>query len=472
MRSATTTIPETPFLDVNCLASIPQSAPSPCLHEPTAEAAKAEPSLPAKVLRKSPVRIDSILTKAQFVSLIRHMLNGNPPSHFLTAWRDEGGAARFAKAKPHKNAETHAGWTYDTVVGKAKRHTSMGLYPKNKDNESTWAALDFDAHDPAQRWVAYNRALGAFRLFREYCDRYAILCDSGRGYHVFIFADEPRPVAEWIALLKDAADAIGTPIQDGVCELFPNEKIAEQEVGKPIRVPGSLNPATDEPEKIMAFTIEPLIARLTEQDLAVKNANRERRSSARGKLSLVKEANSYFTEQAQGETRFFAASTQKLIAEVLTKYPIRAKGTRNGVLTKMTGELFRKFGCALAEQIVRQHYEANAENVTTRLAEHLREFEQAWKCFQKKELARLSPSERERFDKLNTESQHEGFFLCRSFWSGKSEFPISLASLADRQSLTKTGAGYVINRLSDLGVIRKTADAKPNSRSAHYEWTA
>ena len=105
-----------------------------------------------------------------------------------------------------------------------------------------------------------------------------MLCDSGRGYHVFIFADEPRPVAEWVALLKDAADVIGAPIQDGVCELFPNEKTAEQEVGKPIRVPGSLNPATGEAEKILAFTIEPLIARLAEQDLAAKNANRERSS--------------------------------------------------------------------------------------------------------------------------------------------------------------------------------------------------
>ena len=152
---------------------------------------KPEPSLPAKVLRQSPVRIDSLVTKAQFVSLIRHMLNGNPPSRFLAIWADERGVARFAKAEPHKNAETHAGWTYDTVIGKAKRQTSMGLYPKNKDNGSTWAALDFDAHDPTQRDVAYNRALGAFRLFREYRDRYAMLCDSGRGYHVFIFAVSP-----------------------------------------------------------------------------------------------------------------------------------------------------------------------------------------------------------------------------------------------------------------------------------------
>src|SRR5204862_6522311 len=86
---------------------------------------------------------------------------------------------------------------YDTVIGKAKRKTSMGLYPKNKDNESTWAALDFDAHDNTQRDIAESRAIRAFTLLLEYRDRYLILSASGRGYHVFILAREPRPVEEW-----------------------------------------------------------------------------------------------------------------------------------------------------------------------------------------------------------------------------------------------------------------------------------
>jgi hypothetical protein len=39
--------------------------------------------------------------------------------------------------------------------------------------------------------------------------------------------------------------------------MFPGEKTANQEVGRAIRVPGSLNPATGEVEKIMADTIQP-----------------------------------------------------------------------------------------------------------------------------------------------------------------------------------------------------------------------
>jgi hypothetical protein len=426
-----------------------------------------EPLLPAKVVRQAPVRIDTLVTKTQFVLLIKHMMNGNPISHFLAVWRDQDGNARFAKAKPHRDAETHARWTYDTITGNAKRKTSMGLYVKNKGNESTWAAIDFDAHDHTQRDVAECRAIRAFTLLLEYRDRYLILSASGRGYHVFILADEPRPVTEWVRVLRDTVETVGAPIQDGVCEMFPNEKTAEQEVGRAIRVPGSLNPATGEVEKIMAGTIQPLLERLAKEEAARHNATRERTWLGPGKLSLVKEANSYSYKQGHG---FFAGSTQRLIEEVLAKYPMVKKGTRNGILAKLVGELFRKFGFVLSERIVRQHYRVYDGNMRTKLADHLCEFRQAWKSFRKKELARLSPSERERFDKLQTEAQREAFFLCRSFAKLNSEFPLSQASLADRLSVTRQGAGCVIARLIEVGVIKKTAEAKPHSRSACYRW--
>ena len=432
-----------------------------------AESMVTEPLLPAKLIHQPPVTIDTLLTKAEFLSLVSHMMNRNPVSHFLVVWRDEHGSPRFAKAQPRRNAETHAGWAYDTITSRAKRQTSMGLYPKNRDNESTWGALDFDAHDFTQDDVAKGRAIRAFTLLLEYRDRYLILSASGRGYHVFILANEPRPVTEWIKLLKDTADSVGAPIQDGVCEMFPSERTVEQEIGRGIRVPGSFNPATGEVEKIMAETIQPLLDRLSTQETAKDDATTERNSLRRGKLSLVKEANSYSYREAQG---FFAASTQRLIEGVLVKYPITRKGTRNGILAKLVGELFRKFGFTLSEQIVRQHYCAHDGNVRTPLAEHLREFRQAWKSFRTKELARLSHSERERFDKLQTEAQREAFFLCRSFAKFKTEFPLSQASLADRVSITRQGAGYVIERLIEIGAIAKTAEARPHNKSAYYRW--
>jgi hypothetical protein len=147
-------------------------------------------------------------------------------------------------------------------------------------------------------------------------------------------------------------------------------------------VPVSLNPATGEVEKIVADTIQPLLDRLAALQ---SNATRERDSLCRGRLSLVKEADSYSYNETQS---FFASSTQKLIDDVMLKYPITRTGTRNGILARLVGELFRRFGFALSEKIVRQHYCASEANVTSSLAEHLREFRQAWKSFQKKEIAK------------------------------------------------------------------------------------
>src|SRR6266513_642647 len=221
--------------------------------------------LPAKITRQPPVMINTVLSKEEFLSLIEHMGNGNPVSHFLTVWRDDDGSPRYAKARQHKRRDVHAGWTWDTITGKSKRRTSMGLYPKNQTNQSTWGALDFDAHSGNDE-LAKNRSIRAFSLLLEYRDRYLLLSASGRGYHVFIFAREPRPIAEWTHLLKDTCESVGAPIQDGICEMFPNERAEKQEVGRAIRVPGSLNPSTGEVELIIADTIRPLLDQLVSRE--------------------------------------------------------------------------------------------------------------------------------------------------------------------------------------------------------------
>ena len=142
--------------------------------------------LPAKVTRRRPVTIDTLLTKNEFVMLVAYMANDNPISHFLVAYTDDDGKPQYSKAYRHRRTDVHVGWTYDTITGKAKRKTSMGLYPKNKANESTWGALDFDAHEHGQNELAKNRAIRAFTLMLEYRDRFLILSASGRGYKVFI----------------------------------------------------------------------------------------------------------------------------------------------------------------------------------------------------------------------------------------------------------------------------------------------
>jgi TOTE conflict system, Archaeo-Eukaryotic Primase domain len=228
------------------------------------------------------------------------MANDNPISHFLVAWTDDDGKPRYSRADPHRRSTVHAGWTYDTITGKAKRKTSMGVYPKNKANESTWGALDFDAHEQGQDELAKNRAIRAFTLMLEYRDRYLILSASGRGYHVFILAHEPRPVAEWTHLLEVICESIDVPIGDGVCEMFPNDRTTTQEVGRAIRVPGSLNPSTGEIELILADSIRPLLDHLERQKAAQNAATLRSYSLGPKRLLREKEANNYSYQHRGG----------------------------------------------------------------------------------------------------------------------------------------------------------------------------
>jgi TOTE conflict system, Archaeo-Eukaryotic Primase domain len=423
--------------------------------------------LPAKITRQPPVTIDTFLTKKEFLALVEHMGNGNPVSHFLTVWRDDDGSAKFAKAKSRKRAEAQASWTWDTITGKSKRKTSMGLYPKNQDNQSTWGALDFDAHAGNDE-LAKNRSIRAFSLLLEYRDRYLLLSASGRGYHVFIFARELRPIAEWAHLLKDTCESVGAPIQDGVCEMFPNERTERQAVGRPIRVPGSFNPSTGEIELIIADTIRPLLDHLALREKPSKTPLLKVNSIYLDNLSEKREADN----SSYSINGFFSASTERLMEGIIVKYPIKTKSTRNGVLLKLTGELFHKFGRRLSERIVRQHYDLYEKNVTTSLKEHMREFAAAWNSFLAKAVKSLSATERRIFDQLNTDPQREGFMLIRSFshLNKGGDFPIGQSSLADRLCITQPGVRCVISKLIEVGAIEKTMDAQINNKSARYRW--
>ena len=462
--------------------------------------------VPAKLVRVPPVKIDAIFTKDEFLALARHMLSGNPISHFLTVWRDEDeGTGRFAKARPGKRADAQASWAYDTIAGKSKRKTSIGFYPKNQDDKSTFAALDIDAHSGDDE-IARGRAIRAFSLLLEYRDRYLILSASGRGYHVFIFANEPRPLPEWTRVLKDVADTMLLEIADGQCELFPSEDAAKHKVGKAIRMPGTYNPNTDTVELIIAETIRPLLDRIQLEKVENSSTLISNSVSPR-QLIRDREANSYSYSTTQypnffsitqwtpdvekvpsicskwksakiesktvGKS-FLSTSTDREIEKVLSKYPVKQRSTRHGILTKLTGELSHKFGWQLSELIIRAHYGRNNANINTGLGDHIREFNTLWKSILEKTRDTFSESERIIYAELSTSRQQEGFFIIRSFarLANGNEFPIAQLSLADRVSVTQPGAKVIIDKLITLEAIKKTANARTNSRSALYRWIA
>jgi len=272
-------------------------------------------------------------------------------------------------------------------------------------------------------------------------------------------------------MLTDVAVGAGLPIKDGVCEIFPSEKTLNQESGRAIRLPGTINPTTGQPELIMADTIMPLIQRLENRQ------NTQNSSSLRSKTDLprqlLRDKRSRKLLLSAGPSSSFASGTTKeLIEKILTKFAIKTKSTRSETLVRMTGELLHKFGQGLSERIIRWHYERYQENVTTPLADHLREFSAAWGRFQKRDIKKLSPKERSIFEQLRSEPLREAFLLLRSFSSHASrfDFPIAQLSLADRLSISQRGASYVIARLAELAAIEKTANSVTNSKAARYKW--
>ena len=207
-------------------------------------------------------RADVIWSEGDFLALCEYMLNDNPPNHFLRAWADQTtGQARFAKAPIRRRADKYASWAWATIRGKAKAKTSIGFYPSNSKNETRWAALDFDAHN-GEHGAARKRALEAFSLLLQQPQLHLILCASGNGYHLFIYAREFYPVAQWIVLLKQVCEWIGAPIADGTCEIFPNERAESQRIGKGIRAPGTWNPKNNCFSLIEAETVTPLLETL------------------------------------------------------------------------------------------------------------------------------------------------------------------------------------------------------------------
>jgi hypothetical protein len=268
--------------------------------------------------------------------------------------------------------------------------------------------------------------------------------------------------------LKQVCELIGAPITDGTCELFPNERAESQRVGKGIRAPGTWNPKTNTFSLIEAETVKPLLETLprTWSPSVGKVTSALPRKNT--ELSLQKSTNTYFL-------RTSALSTEPRVEALLARYPIKQKGTRNGVLMQLIGDLIHWFGREAAERIVEEHFRRNQRDIRSSLGEHRREFAIAWEGMRKKLFDALSPQEKQAFGELRTEPQREGFLIVRAFagvaeYKKEKDFPISRASLADRLTLTPPGAAGVILKLRELKIIDRTQCPVTHKESARFRW--
>ena len=413
-------------------------------------------------------RADVVWTEGDFKALCEHMLNENPPDHFLAVWIDKkSGEPRWAKAPPRVRADKRAGWAWNTIIGKGNAQTSIGFYPTNDKKKSRWGAIDFDAHngeyDRARKW-----SVEAFRfLQRQPQQPYLILSASGQGYHLHIITQELYPVGEWIVLLKTVCDWIGAPIADGSCEIFPSERAEPQKCGKGIRAPGTLNPKTGRPSLIELQTVGPLLKvlpRTWSSGVGKLNRALPRNNT---EVSLYKRTDNYSLTHESPWTRVE-------IEKILARYPITQKGIRHGVLVRMVGELSYKFGREAARRIAEELYRLNEQNIGSSPDDHLCEFDAAWAGMRQTHVRELSPEEERAFSNLETEHQRDGFFIVRA-WAGVAEhkgekdFPISRVSLADRLSMTGPGASKVIVKLCEK-VIAPTQPYQRHKHPARYCW--
>ena len=116
--------------------------------------------------------------------------------------------------------------------------------------------MDFDAHD-GNYARARELALKAFQiLFRQPQLFVALTTSAGdpenSGFHLFVFSCDFHLREIGRAYLSKWRLEIGAPIEDGVCEIFPNES---RGLPKPLRAPGTWNPKTGDCGLILHETL-------------------------------------------------------------------------------------------------------------------------------------------------------------------------------------------------------------------------
>jgi hypothetical protein len=387
-------------------------------------------------------KADVIFTPPQWFAMCAHMMNENPANFFLQAYRDNDGRPKFAKAF-RIDAEKRIAWAWDTITGKAKSPASIGFYPTNEQKQSRWAAMDFDIHDDDQM-RARDLAHKAFALLIREPNFFVALTTSAgdpvhSGWHLFIFTAEFFPCEDWTRLLKQVADQIEAPVQPGICEIFPDDC---KGIGRGIRAPGTWNPKNGECGLVLHETFSKMQPALPKSDICFLGT----RSGTREDFQIL-------------PSREF--------------FKITAPGTRHAKLLEIVRVLFLQCGREVArKQAELQHTEANPAPVAS-LDEHLVEFDRAWAGMQRQWLRKLSPAERNKFDRLTTDNERDAFKILRN-WSQTDapDFKAHCRTLSARLGITLQSAADIRRRFCARRILRQTAPYVPHKLAARYQWIA
>jgi hypothetical protein len=402
-------------------------------------------------------KADVVFTPRQWFALCVRMMNDNPAGFFLKPYRDNDGQPKYAKANPFRaDAKKQIAWAWDTITGKAKLPGSIALYPTNAERKTCWGGMDFDAHD-GDFMRARDLAFKAFAIFYQQPQLFVCLTTSAgdperSGFHLFVFSRNPYPCEDWTRMFKQVAAQIGVPVQDGLCEIFPNES---RGLCKPLRAPGSWNPKTGDCGWILHES-------LTQSFLPSLPYGRERDGIA-----------FYILCEPRGEKEASSQSSGVFRGERgkwKTDFAITA-GTRHQKLIKLVATAFFQAGRKVVrENAEAQYREANPRPVAS-LEEHLKEFDEAWDWKAREWKGKLNAQERQKFDNLTTENDRDAFRIIRNWaQTDPHEVKIHCQSLGDRLGMSLTGASKVRRRFCSLGILKQTKPYVANKFCARFKW--
>ena len=259
-------------------------------------------------------------------------------------------------------------WGIATVAGKKAPEKSLAYVPysTNTDQLSHWGGFDFDAHG-GEVERARRFAFDAFKHLLN-CESATILESSGSGgWHVWAIAPDFKPVAHWIRLLKGIARDIGAPVESGVCEIFPPDKLSRG-FGKGLRAPGGWNPGTNTLSEIHWQNAGPLLAAL--------------QPSVSGKSARI------------GEVEFSYRETSPILKEISLSLPLLSVtgrliggaeshrvsrvASRREQLKGLAAAAFHQTSKAVAELLARSQFAEATVAMNADEAEHLRDFGDLW----------------------------------------------------------------------------------------------
>jgi hypothetical protein len=472
--------PETPQRQTPPRSSNPSRAPEHCSERMTSDDSerpakplrlRAQPAAtganPLAVLSWQPRRADAVLTRGEWTALCQHLHNGNGIKHFVMGFRDSDGVKQYKRSK-RWTVDRAISWAWSSIAGSPKSKLAFVPYASNERQQSRWGGMDFDAHNSmtifgksrsGESDRARELALAAFRVLLNAPDLAVILETSGSGgWHVWAISPDFHDTREWIRLLKSVAATIGTPIADGVCEIFPPDSLPSR-FGKGMRAPGCWNPGTE-----------------TCSQIVWENVHTSLESVLSGKSKIAplncKGLEAHFPDTKKKAS--FPVSTYRE-AELLQRLGITALRTRNGKLAGLVGEVFHQVGRDMAQRLAQAQFRSKTVATKASEAEHLESFDKLWAGLAEKWAATLSATEREIFTRLETENERDAFRIVRSYagkadQDGAVDFPIARDNLGERLGVTGNGAAGIRNKLAKLGAIEKTADYVPNKFAARFRW--